>query len=105
MKYNYKIYQLDANNDNVKRDHKMFESWEMLNRTAGFNFHQYKLVWDDEMDADENEFSDDDILEVIFQHFNTAAPENYFGRSMSTSDVVVLNGIKYYCDSFCWVKI
>ena len=104
MKHEYKIYQLDAHNENVIKDHKMYESWEMLNRTAGFNFRQYKLVWEDEIEALEDSV-DEAILDELFSEFNIAHPKNYHGRSMSTSDVVVLDGVMYYCDSFGWQKI
>lgn len=104
MKHEYKIYQLDAHNENVIKDHKMYESWEMLKRTAGFNFHQYKLVWEDEIEASDDSV-DEAILDELFSEFNIAHPKNYHGRSMSTSDVVVLDGVMYYCDSFGWQKI
>lgn len=104
MKHEYKIYQLDAHDENVLKDHKMYESWEMLNRTAGFNFHQYKLVWEDEIEALEDSV-EEAILDELFSEFNIAHPKNYHGRSMSTSDVVVLDGVMYYCDSFGWKKI
>ena len=104
MKHEYKIYQLDAHNENVIKDHKMYEPWEMLNRTAGFNFHQYKLVWEDEIEASDDSV-DEAILDELFSEFNIAHPKNYHGRSMSTSDVVVLDGVMYYCDSFGWQKI
>jgi hypothetical protein len=105
MKHEYKIYQLDPHKGNVKRDHKMYESWEMLNRTASFSMWEYNLVWEDEIETDENETSDEKILDMLFEQFNIAHPKNYYGRSMSTSDVVVLDGVKYYCDSIGWKKI
>lgn len=104
MKHEYKIYQLDAHDENVIKDHKMYESWEMLNRTAGFNFHQYKLVWEDEVEYVDGAV-EEAILDFLFTTFNIAHPKNYHGRSMSTSDVVELDGTKYYCDSFGWEKI
>ena len=104
MNHNYKIYQLDAHDDNVIRDHKLFEPWEMLNRTAGFNFHQYKLVWEDTIEMPMS-VSKEEVLDTLFGKFNLHHPENYHGRSMSVSDVVELDGVKYYCDSFGWVKI
>ena len=103
-KYNYRIYQLDIHNENVMRDHKMFESWDMLNKTAGFNFHQYKQVWEDEIEV-EDEMSEHEVLDVLFRKFNLDFPKNYYGRSLSVSDVVVLNDVKWYCDSIGWTKI
>ncbi len=105
MKHEYKIYQLDAHDENVLKDHKMYESWEMLNRTAGFNFHQYKLVWEDDIEVYDDTASEEKVLDKLFEQFNVAHPKNYHGRSMSVSDVVVLNGTMYYCDSFGWKKI
>lgn len=104
MKHEYKIYQLDAHNENVIKDHKMYESWETLNRTAGFNFRQYKLVWEGEIEVLEDSV-DETILDELFSEFNITHPKNYHGRSMSTSDVVVLDEVMYYCDSFGWEKI
>lgn len=104
MKHNYKIYQLDPNKGNVKRDHKMYESWEMLNKTCGFSMWEYNLVWEDEVEYVDGAV-EEAILDFLFTTFNIAHPKNYHGRSMSTSDVVELDGTKYYCDSFGWVKI
>ena len=105
MKHEYKIYQLDANNENVRLDGKLFKDWDMLNRTCGFCFNwEYKLVWEDGIEVDEN-VSSEEILDDLFFIFNQNHPKNYYGRSMSVSDVVELDGIKYYCDSFGWVKI
>ena len=38
-------------------------------------------------------------LEQLFEEFNRNHPEDYKGRSMSTSDVVIVNDIPYFCDS------
>ena len=104
MTREYRIYQLDANNENVRRDHKMYESWDMLNRTAGFNIHQYIKVYEGIVEVDENS-TDETALDTLFRIFNVCHPEDFHGHSMSVSDVVYLDGVKYYCDSFGWVKI
>lgn len=105
MKHEYKIYQLDADNENVRRDGKLFKSWDMLNRTCGFCFNwEYKLVWEGEEETMEDT-DNEAILDLLFTTFNVAHPKNYHGRSMSVSDVVELDGVKYFCDSFGWVKI
>lgn len=106
MKHEYKIYQLDANNENVRRDGKLFKDWDMLNRTCGFCFNwEYKLVWEGEIEVYDDTASEEKVLDKLFEQFNVAHPKNYHGRSMSVSDVVVLNGTMYYCDSFGWQKI
>ena len=47
-----------------------------------------------------------DILEEIFQKFNMGQkPESYKGHSLSVSDIVVLDGVNYYVDSFGFIKL
>ena len=49
----------------------------------------------------------DGALEKLFMKLNGNLPEDYYGRSLSVSDVVWLDngtrrGTCYYCDSFGW---
>ena len=47
-----------------------------------------------------------DILEEIYQKFNVGQkPESYKGHSLSVSDIVVLDGVNYYVDSFGFIKL
>lgn len=51
---------------------------------------------------------DDSILETIFREGNTnqeLRDENPNMRSVSVSDIVLLNGRYYYCDSFGWKDV
>lgn len=98
----YIIYQLNTDNINVIGDHKLFESWDILNKTAGFSMWDYKKVYEGEIDEDENTAH---LLDVIFRIFNLNHPEDFRGHSLSVSDVVELNGVKYYCDNYGWVDI
>ena len=98
----YKFFQLDTTNINVIQDHKLFESWEMLNRTAGFSMWDYENVYEGDVQ------SLDSIrmtLDSLFCKFNLHHPADFCGRSMSVSDVVEMNGKRYYCDNDCWVDI
>ena len=94
MKHEYKIYQLDAHDENVLKDHKMYESWEMLNRTAGFNFRQYKLVWEDEIEVYESRYQSDmrQILELNRnpKAMERIARERYFMKH-DDEDIFVLS--------------
>lgn len=45
------------------------------------------------------------ILEHIFTTFNIARPEDFTGHSLSTSDIVCLDDVKYFCDSFGFKEI
>ncbi len=97
----YKIYQLDYHNQNVIRDHKMYEGWEMLNKTAGFNMWNYKKVYEGEVDEKEDLIK---TLEHLFTKFNLNHPDDFHGHSLSVSDVVDLDGTLYYCDDCGWVN-
>lgn len=44
-------------------------------------------------------------LEGLFEKFNINKPSDFKGRSLSMSDVVILDGVAYYCDAFGWEKI
>lgn len=77
-----------------------------------FNFKDYindyyEVVYEYEEDSALN---NEDILDtVIWPKFNRGTkpdtPEDFKGHSLSTSDIVSLNGKLYYCDSFGWIEI
>lgn len=101
----YEIYQLDMKLESVKNSHKLFERWDWLQKyDGGFNFKEYKLVYEGETNLDES-FDDNMILENLFNKFNLSHPESFQGHSLSVSDVVVLGDKKYYCDFFGWKQI
>lgn len=92
---NYKIFQIhdDANN-------KMFQC---LDRIGGVNAVapiDYVCIYEGEIEGDVSE-----ALEKLWVIFNTQHPEDYCGRSLSVSDVVMLNDVAYFCDSFGWTEI
>ena len=62
----------------------------------------YEKVYEGEIEGYED---DSDALELIFCKLNTRHPEGYKARSLSVSDVVVINGRPYYCDIFGWKEI
>ena len=98
----YSILQLDYKNENVRRDHRMYVSWDYLNQTCGFSKLCYEKVYDGEIEFDT---SIQTTLDNIFRKFNLCHPNDFKGHSLSTSDVVVLDGVMYYCDSIGWVDI
>ena len=97
----YTILQLDTHNPDVVKGRKLFESWDMLNKTSGFNIHQYKKVYEGEVQEEKNILH---TLESIFEKFNLHHPSDFYGHSLSVSDVVVLDGVSYYCDSYDWIN-
>lgn len=64
-----------------------------------FNFSQdYKCVWEEEVDSDIS-------LEDIFTRFNIDRPTDFKGHSLSVSDIVDLEGHKFYCNSCGWEEL
>ena len=101
----YEIYQLDMKLESVKNSHKLFERWDWLQKyDGGFNFKEYKLVYEGETNLDEK-LDNITILENLFYRFNMNHPENFHGHSLSVSDVVILDEKMYYCDSCGWKQI
>ena len=59
----------------------------------------YKEVFTGEIDNNAD-------LDDIYQAFNIGRRSSeYKGRSLSTSDVVRMDGKYYYCDSYSWEEI
>lgn len=98
----YTILQLDYKNENVRRDRRMYVSWKELNQTCGFSKMCYEKVYEGETDFDT---SIRRTLDNIFRIFNICRPSDFKGHSLSTSDVVILDGVMYYCDSYGWVNV
>jgi hypothetical protein len=93
----YKIYQITNYND---CDYK-FEWWDWAKEK--FNFERdYSLVYEGEIELETDPIL---TLEKLFEIFNINHPADFRGHSLSVSDVVELDGIKYYCDSQGWVKL
>ena len=63
-----------------------------------FSMSDYVPVWRGEIESK----TINGALEELFRIFNVDRPEQYCGRSLSVSDVVMLDGKCYYCDSFGW---
>lgn len=61
----------------------------------------YILAYMGELDsADE-----DCAIGELFEKFNICIPDDYKFRSLSSGDIVVVNGTMYYCKSIGWDKI
>lgn len=99
----YEILQLDYNNINVRNDGLMYMPWNYVNEKFGFNHWNYEKVYEGEINGEGLETWK--VLENIFRKFNICRPSDFKGHSLSTSDVVVLNGVMYYCDSCGWVNV
>ena len=97
----YTILQLDSYNPDVMKDEKLFVSWDDLNKYSKFDISQYKKVYEGEV----TEMTDLlHMLESIFKKVNHRHPSDFYGHSLSVSDVVNVDGINYYCDIYGWVN-
>ena len=62
----------------------------------------YEKTYEGDIETDKTD--EYEILAEIFTLLNVNHPEDYKGHSLSVSDIVMLNGKKYYCDSYGWVE-
>lgn len=84
----------------------MFTSMSLLEKlNLKVDLNNYNEVYEDDLYS--SIFSKNiDILEEIYQKFNIGQkPESYKGHSLSVSDIVVLDGVNYYVDSFGFIKL
>ena len=64
----------------------------------------YTKVYEGEID-DVPEEGKETLLELIYREFNLYRPKDFTGHSMSVSDVVVLDGEPYFCDSIGFTPV
>lgn len=87
----YQVYQTEGRN--------AFMSWGSV---ENFNFQEWNKVYEGELLPEEDVTEE---LEDIYYICNLRHPEGYKGRSLSTSDIVMLEGQYFFCDSFGWENI
>lgn len=93
-KYTYYIYQTET------RDYA-FMPFEFAMR-HNFSSYDYTLVYGDFIEED----NENAALDELWNIFNKDDRPNRLGmRSLSMSDVVVINGKPFYCDRFGWSEI
>ena len=96
----FMIYQLK---DDDSTRNLRFESLEQIKKDKQLPIiENYELIYSAQMKADTT-------LESIFTEFNTNRPYDFYGHSLSVSDIVVLSdkgkNNAYYCDKAGWEKI
>lgn len=95
---NYKIFQiLDNKND------RLFQCLERIGGVKGVSANDYSCIYEGEIR--ESRASRDSVLESLWRMFNIKHPEDYYGRSLSVSDIVAIDDKAYFCDYFGWVEI
>lgn len=88
----YQVYQTEGRN--------AFSDWDEVKDV--FNFNEWEMVYEGEILPEENVM---ETLEDIYHILNMRHPEGYKGRSLSTSDIVKVEGEYFYCDFIGWKNI
>lgn len=58
-----------------------------------------------EFEENNNTDNINSLLEAIYMRFQFAKPNGYIGHSLSISDIVEVDGTKYYVDSFGFITL
>lgn len=95
----YEIWQLKA--EKLRAYGFMDFEWACEH---SFDFNDYEKVYEGEL-KDDAAYDEDIYLELLFRVFNVNRPSDFKGHSLSMSDIVVLNGEKFYCDTCDWKKL
>ena len=99
--HNIQIWQIKMADDTHG---KVFSNYsEIINNFGAITLSDYTKIYNCRHVT--TEVDNNRILDEIFSRFNTNRPKNYKGRSLSVSDIIVLDGIMYYVDSFGFKKI
>lgn len=93
----FRLLQLRLRNGEEGIANYAFRSYARAKQN-GFNLGDYECTYEMEVDSDHS-------LDDFFEIFNIERPADFTGRSMSTSDIVELDGHKYYCDSIGWTDL
>lgn len=94
----YTIYMLkDEHYDKLFMNH----DWTLAH--GGVDLDEYEPVYSDTIYSFGTTSA---MLEFLFTLFNHRHPEDYHGRSMSVSDVIVFgDGTAWFCDSVGFIKV
>lgn len=90
----YTIFQINPINETSRT--MMFMPYDIVKKHLTLSLDFYNKVYEGETDGD---------LDDIYTQFNINRPADFKGHSLSTSDIVELDGKFFYCDSFGWEEV
>ena len=93
----YEIYQIKIDSD--ARYEFMDYDWAL---THGFNLDHYEKVYEGDVTPASTL---EGTCETLFYKFNMERPKDFKGHSLSVSDIVVVDGQRFYTDSIGFRKI
>jgi len=103
--YTFKIYQINDNPEN--REFRFATLKSLEDKGISVNSSAYDLVYTAEINA--NGRTKEQVLEDIYTSFNVEHPKDFAGRSLSVSDVIVMekNGVQtaHYSDNIGFAEI
>ena len=93
------IYQLNSEKcDQLDYPLEFMPARYLRSKNIKFDFSLYDKVYTDYIDDLTN-------LEDIFEKFNINRPDDFYGHSLSVSDVIVMNNKMFYVDDFGYVLV
>lgn len=103
MKYQIKIYQIKKD-ENLQRKFLFTKLSWLENGIKDVDINNYNMVYKNEFnDAIHNDI--DSVLETIYNIFNVSRPEDFKGHSLSISDIIEVDGDKYFVNDYGFVKL
>ena len=106
MLINYSIYQiqhvdeLDIRYNDIR--YRMFANLGEDIQVVDFEKDNYKKIYNGNIESNRPTM---EILDDLYEIFNTDHPRDFKGRSLSMSDIVYINNEYYHCQSCGWRKI
>lgn len=100
----YTVYQINRERD---AERVKFRSYGCTMREAGrINPEIYDKVYEGEIEQVSTQEKDEWTLERIFKTLNTnKRPSDFKGHSLSVSDIVELDGVRWFCDICGWKRL
>jgi hypothetical protein len=74
-----------------------------LDRIDKVHLEYYKKSYEGNLETSKTNVNS--ILEDLFRELNLNHPADYTGHSLSVSDMILIDGHYYFCDSFGWKEV
>jgi len=100
----YQIWQAPVEEPFVFMNYE-FAQRKVEDFPSNWESHYIKVYEGDYGGDGECKYGYPEVLEELFEIFNLNHPDDYDARSLSVSDIVVIDGTPYYCDSFGFKEV
>ena len=91
-----RIYQINATNETSRT--MLFMPYDIVVKHFTLSLDFYDMVYEGQIEGSAN-------LDDIYTKFNINRPADFKGHSLSTSDIVEVDGKFFYCDSYGWEEV